>query len=354
MKTLLITCTLLLPTLAFGQLEWRISVKCFTGSGGVLPRPPGWSGGASLFQSISNAVDRYNSILDSTCRGYRWRLVEIVTVPGSTGALPASTNSWFNVAVSGASQDDLDGKAKANPAGFQFRANAINFYYTDNPNSPNGGYCAFPTEGQDVILVAPDSFNDVWLHESGHYFGLRHTFDTAQNLNNDNSPCTNGCACAKLVGGDDGIADTPLDHTCWNQDNVALTQYGAVYALLNSAQQYFVDNTWSNIMSYHSPGNRFTSDQLDVVADNSNGTRNNVASGRTRFVDINCNPLFPNGSSQCLGILSGPYHTVGAGVNGANVGDIVLIRPGQYSEPGTYTKSITFRATRGSATIGVP
>ena len=35
-------------------------------------------------------------------------------------------------------------------------------------------------------------------------------------------------------------------------------------------------------------------------------------------------------------------------------GDIVLLRPGQYNEPGTYTRAMTFRATRGSATIGTP
>jgi hypothetical protein len=347
MKKLFVMMLLLAPALAFGQLEWRVSIKVFTGSGGALPRQPGWGSGG-LYQSLSNGVAYANAILDASCRGYRWRLVEILPVPGSTAAAPASTNSWFNVAVSGATQDDLDGKAKANPGGFILRNNAINFYYTDNNNSPNGGYCAFPTENQNVILIAPDSFADVFLHESGHFFGLLHTFDSAQNLNNNNTPCTNGCACAKLVGGDDNIPDTPLDHTCWNQDNVALTAYGTVYAMLNSGQQYFVDNTWSNVMSYHSPGNRFTSDQLDVMADNSNGARNNAASGFSRFVDGTGNFFFQFGSSAF------PYLTVATGISSANNGDIVLIRPGSYNEPMTITKPVTLRATRGSATIGVP
>src|SRR5438045_4989898 len=102
MKKLFIIMSLFTPVLAFAQLQWRVSVKCFTGPGGVLPQPPVWSGGASLYQSITNAVNAANAILDSTGRGYRWQLVEIVTVPGATGPLPASTNSWFNLPVSGA------------------------------------------------------------------------------------------------------------------------------------------------------------------------------------------------------------------------------------------------------------
>jgi hypothetical protein len=332
------------------QLEWRISIKVFTGTGGVLPRAPGWSGGATPYQSFSNAVNSHNSILDSTGRGYRWRLTEIVTVPGTTAPLPASTTSWFNVSVSASTQDDLDGKAKGNPGPFQYRNNAINFYYTDNASSPNGGYCAFPNENQDVILVAPDSFSDVFLHESGHYFSLLHTFDSQSYRNADNSPCTlaNSCNCAQIIGGDDGVADTPLDNTCWNQNNIALATYGALYNALNAGQQYFVDNTWSNLMSYHSPGNRFTSDQLDRMTDSSNGARNNVCSGFTQFVDHNGVIFFQFGSSVF------PYVTVANGINNANAGDIVLMRPGTYNEPMTITRQVTLRATRGNARLGPP
>jgi hypothetical protein len=339
---------LLSPALLHAQLEWRVSVKVFTGSGGTLPQAPFWSGGAGLYQAISNNVNNINVLLDSIGRGYRWRLTEIVQVAGSTAPLPASTNSWFNLAVNGGTQDDLDAKAKANPGAFAFRSDAINFYYSNNSSSQNGGYCAFASENQHVIAVAPNSFSDVFIHESGHFFNLAHTFDTQGFQNSDGSVCTLNCACARLIGGDDGIADTPLDHTCWNQNQIAQNTYGTSYALLNSAQQYFVDNTWSNIMSYHSPGNRFTSDQLDRMTDTSNGPRINVTNGRTQFVDRNGSIFFQFGTSAL------PYVTVANGVNNAADGDIVLLRPGTYNEPGTYSRRMTFRATRGNARIGPP
>jgi len=70
-------------------------------------------------------------------------------------------------------------------------------------------------------------------------------------------------------------------------------------------------------------------------------------------VDRNCGAIFPDGSSGC-GLFSGPHRTVGSGVSAANNGDIVLIRPGTYNEPGTINKAVTLRATRGPATIGLP
>ncbi len=108
-------------------------------------------------------------------------------------------------------------------------------------------------------------------------------------------------------------------------------------------------------MSYHDPNNRnrLTPDQLDRMTDTSNGGRNNVATGFTRFVDHTSGCIFPNGSSGCS-FLGGPYHSVGDGINAANPGDIVMVRPGNYNEPMTISKPLTLRATRGDATIGVP
>jgi hypothetical protein len=297
-------------------------------------------------------VNYANTVLASTGRGYSWQLIEIVTVPGSTAPSPADTNaanSWFNLPVNAANQDDLDTKAKSNPGGFQYRNNAVNFYYVNRTNSGNGGYCAFPSENQNAILFAPDSFADVLIHESGHFFSLNHTHDSQGYKNSDGSVCTNTqpCTCAQALGGDDGVADTPLDNVCWTRDNIAQAAYGTNYTNLNSSQQFFVDNSFLNVMSYHSPGVRFTDDQMDFVTDASNTTRLNVATGQTWFVDRT------HGGPQDGSRLD-PYVTVAQGVAQADDRDIVLIRPGNYNEPGTYIKPVTFHATRGSVTIGAP
>jgi Protein of unknown function (DUF1565) len=351
MKRFLLLALLLAPGLAQGQLQWRISIKVFTNTNGASPQIPNWSlGGATLLQELTNGVTYANTMLSNTWRGYTWQLTEIVTVSGTTAPLPAATNSWFNLPVGAGTQDDLDAKAKANPNSFQYRNNAINFYYVNGTTGPNGGYCAFPNENQHVILVAPNSFADVLIHEAGHFFSLQHTHNTQSYLNNGGTACTNAnaCTCAFALGGDDGIADTPLDNTCWNQDTIARSNFnGRAYATLTAGERFFVDNSWLNIMSYHSPGVRFTDDQMDFVTELSNTTRFNVATGRTRFVDWT-NPGAQDGSR------ANPFRGVGQGIVAADPGDIVLIRPGNYNETATYAKPITLRATRGAVTVGRP
>ena len=349
MRRLFLIAALFAPLLAQAQLEWRISIKVFTNTNGALPRLPFWDlGGATLFEDLSNGVNYANTVLAGTGRGYSWRLTEIVTLAGTTAPLPAATNSWFNLPVNATTQDDLDTKAKGNAAGFLYRANAINFYYVDATSGGAGGSCAFPSENQHVIAISPNSFADVLIHEAGHFFSLVHTHNTEQYLNSDGTACTNGCDCAQRISGDDNTPETALDHQCWtNRNQLALGAYGLLYASLNADQQWRVNNTWLNIMSYHSPGVLFTDDQMDFMTDISNTTRFNVATGRTRFVD-----RAYAGSQD--GSRANPFRTVGLGVDNAIPGDIVLIRSGNYNEPRTYGNAVTLRATRGAVSIGVP
>jgi hypothetical protein len=348
---LLVLATLLGPTVASAQLQWRISIKVFTGPGGALPQMPSWNlGGATLFQELSNGVNQANNVLTNSGRGYHWQLTEIITVPGTMTPLPASGDSWFDLAVGPGTQDDLDAKAKRNPAGFQFRNNAINFYYVNGTSGPNGGYCAFPHESQHAIAIAPNSYADVLIHEAGHFFALVHTMNGQYFQNADGTPCVSGapCACARALGGDDGIADTPRDNQCWNQDNIAQAAFGQNYAALSLRQQAVVNNSWLNVMSYHNPGRLLSDDQLDLMTDISNAERFNVATGRTHFVSRSGRASNQQGTSAF------PFVTVLNGINAADNGDIVLIRSGNYNEPRTYTKPVTLRTTRGITNIGIP
>jgi hypothetical protein len=256
-------------------------------------------------------------------------------------------------------KDQFESNAINNPAPYGWSSSAVNIYIMQFGGA-NWNVCSFP--GHQIILVngvAGYSTANTVLHEIGHYFNLSHTFNGSQYLNADNSTCTNKCNCAKFVGGgSDGVADTILDHICWeNQNDIAVGNYGSLYSALSASRQAAVDRVWNNLMSYHNyqhDNPYLTPDQLDRWADSANDDRPGVRTGRTRFVDRDCSPIVPNGSSICTAI--GPYPTVAGGINAstANGADIVMVRPGNYNEPMTITKPLTMRATRGNAVIGKP
>ncbi len=332
---------LLASCAAHAQIEWRISVKFILGPSGQRPSANAGYGASSVFLTNDAAVianiAQSNEWLDRNCRGYRFRLTEIQNVSGWSG--------FFNVSArDGGNKSALEAVATSNATTrtqFHWRDNAINVYI----NNSSSGYCSFPGDGS-VIFAGATAYDALIIHEVGHFFSLAHTHNTEQFRNANGTPCSDGCGCAQKIGGDDGIADTLLDNECW--DRVALEAGNP------GASEFQLDNTFLNIMSYHLPQDRFTTLQLDRIADTSNNARFNVASGRTRFVDRNCFTLFPSGGSECS-VFSGPHSTVGGGVAAATAGsDIVLIRSGTYIEPGTINKAVTLRATRGSVTIGNP
>jgi hypothetical protein len=151
----------------------------------------------------------------------------------------------------------------------------------------------------------------------GHFFSLAHTHAGEQFLNGNGTSCSaQDCTCAQLIpGSSDGFADTLPDVDCWTRSQLVAANPGATTAQ--------IDNTFLNIMSYHLPQDRFTSDQLDEWTDAANGSRNNVVTGRTRFVATTGNDTTGNGSSTAR------YRTLVKGVTIANSGDTVLSPRGQ-------------------------
>jgi hypothetical protein len=338
MKTSLLFARLLVtvPVLIFltasaalGQLQWRISVKFILDANGNMPA----GGNMTTLAAVTNEIATANQILDGTGRGYRFQLIEILAL--------INVSQWFNVDVF-ANKTALESAAESNPTTYAWRTTAINVYINGNPT--NSAVCSFPSTGDDVIFVGQNSLLPVLIHEVGHFHNLYHTQGQFC------AGCTGAGACTSP--GDDLIADTLPDVACWTQNQIAMNAFGAAYTNLNSAQQRQVDDVFFNVMSYHPTLNRFTSDQLDRLTDASNGTRINVATGRTWFVDRNNTCIFPNGDSGCVLGGGGPFKTVAAGISAASTGDIVLLRPGKYNEPMTITKPVTLRATRGRATIG--
>ena len=324
------------------QIQWRISVKFILGSSGQFPtNADGFTtAGVNLtnHQAVTDNIAFANELLDRTGRGFRFNLTEIQDVSGAS--------SFFNLpARSEANKVSLEAAATANAtarAQFFWRDDAINVYI----NNTSSGICSFVGAG-NIIFTGSSAYDTLILHECGHFFDLRHTHDTQQFRNSNGTTCTasNACGCAQLIGGDDGVADTVLDHQCWDRATIGANNPGA------SATQ--IDNVWLNLMSYHLPQDRFTDDQMDRLTDTASISRRNVATGRTWFVDRNCGSISRNGSSRC-DVFSGPFSGVRDGVNSAQSGDIVLVRAGNYNERMTINRSVTLRASRGAVVIGTP
>jgi hypothetical protein len=344
---------------ARADITFRISVKAVLNPATGLRQ----SGVSDLV--FSNTVVGMNDMLNGHARGYhlQWVGNALINVGGlgqfNTGPSQYYDVDFVNDPDGDALKDEFEANAIANPATYGWSSTAINIYIV-RFGGANWNVCSFPNH--QIILVngvAGYSTARTVLHEIGHYFNLSHTFNGRQNLNSNGTSCTNGCNCALLVGGgNDACDDTILDHDCWtDQNDIALGNYGSIYSALTASRQAAVDRIWNNLMSYHGRQHEtpyLTPDQLDRWADSANDDRPAVRTGRTRFVDLNCNALAPNGSSICS--VLGPYQTVAAGVAGsaANGADIVLIRAGHYDEPQTITKPLTLRATRGTAIIGIP
>ncbi len=338
----------ILPLLALLLCAWtahaditvRVSVKFILGGSGQRPSNCCGYGaqGVNLTnnQAVYDNIDYANVLMRRNGRGYTYVVTEIQDVSGWSGFFNLNARTYANKAA-------LEAVATSNSttrAQFFWRTNAINIYI----NNTSSGYCSFPDDNENVIFVGSQAYDTLMIHEMGHYFGLYHTHNGENYLNANGSACGSGCACAQLIGGTtDQVSDTLADHQCWSYAQLQAGNPGA------TATQLL--NTWTNIMSYHLPQDRFTTLQLDRWTDYSNGARRGSVSGTTRFVDVAA-----TGSSFQFGLSAFPYATVGQGVTAANSTgiDIVLVRNGNYAGAQTISKAVTLRASRGAAVIGKP
>jgi hypothetical protein len=337
---------------ADADINVRISVKAVINPATGM-RQPGVSEA-----TFANTVNGMNSTLSNLGRGYRIQWDGTLINVGGTGEFNAGPSFYYdiNFRTNSGMKAVLESDAIKNPGDFQWDANAINIYVT-RYGGANWNVCSFPDENIIILNgVLGYSSSTTVLHEIGHYFNLSHTMNGQQFLNSDDSACTNKCDCAQLIGGgSDGVADTKLDHECWDSlDLVAQGNFGLNANQLTSSQLLDANRIWGNVMSYHGRHNGnvqiLTPDQLDRWTDTANGSRNHVVSGSTIFVDKYNSCQIPFGNSTCFG-LGGPRHTVADGLISAGPGDIVLIRPGTYAESLTINSPAELRATRGNAIL---
>ncbi len=309
---------------------------------------------------VHQMVDLSNSLLyGAWARGYRIVLDEIVDL--ATPCSPCGTadpDYWYAVTFADnatPTMKDMETVAKAHTATFAWRTTAINLYV--NLGKGNGAVASFPPpdpRSNDIVISGSRVFEPAYLtafaaatitHELGHYFNLAHPNATLDDCCDPNTCILDG----------DGIADTPADGPCFTLDQLSIHDFGVPFASLPPAQHQLMDDEWTNNMTYLHAGQTFgltmmdrrSEGQLDRWTDAANGVRAAVCSGRTWFVQAGA-PGSGSGSS------TSPFPTVGQGIAAARVtgGDIVLMRPGTYSQTGQLVTPLTLRATRtGAATV---
>jgi hypothetical protein len=148
------------------EVRIRVSVKRVLGPQGELP-----GGKYGSEDEIERVIGKCNAALAASGAAWTLVLTEIADAPGAAAFHSMSAGELA----------DLEAQAKANPAAFAWRSNAVNIYVVDELTDA-GGVCSFPTIGPHREAIAINSRSilggsEGWLHEIGHYFNLIHTHE---------------------------------------------------------------------------------------------------------------------------------------------------------------------------------
>ncbi len=333
MKPILAFVLLCTSLAARAEIDWRLSIKLIADIDGVAPT--NWA------PQIIEDVIRANQIMHRSGRGYGFDLVEVVTLTG----IP----QWNQIPVNDNSRDDLDTAARAQPALYGYRTDAINVYIAANLCLR---HCPLGDAGGDIILMSGDSLNTPFLHLAGHFFNLLHTHEGQTFRNESGSDCgsTDKCGCPRQFPGDaDATIETAPDNQCFDSaDVIARAAYNLPLADLDAPRQTRVENSLFNIMSYHANPDRLTSDQLDFMISNSNTRRRAVATGVTWFVSRDGN------DGNAGDVSTSRLQTVSRALEVVDSRDMVLLRAGTFTAPQVINQPVTFRASRGDVNLVRP
>lgn len=327
----------------------RVSVKFIADSDGTLPAGT-WTS-ATAWQ---DAVDLANEGHARLGRGFRyqWQFDGVVLGAGQ----------FF---ITGNQEDCLlETTARANPAQFHWRDDAMNAFVVGHTQDGNGeldchGFATSPesfcggSQSPGILVMCVNAMaGRGMVHEFGHFFGLAHTFapggdqvadtpvDANPNQCTPNDPATPGYdeRCDVVAG---------FNVECCCATKTSLTQ---TLAQQQGWPADVLDLALNNIMSYHCPEAWVLTDgQLDRFSDIARRHCAALCTGVTYFVDRNASSFPPY-----TGYSDDPYRTVWDGINAASAagGDSVVIRAGVYPEVITLNRRVTLRADRGWVVIG--
>ena len=381
-----------------GGVPIRLNIQWIVDANGN--RPLGASNKLREDEQIEAEVDAGNEILRSTGSEFELQMVgggvrELTTAPGwsrahmrlgictapvagavcdSDAVCDSSTDSGDGVCdqSAGAALNALLAAATADPASFNWDANAINIYVT----AGQGSGVTYRPPNNRMILMNQDCGNapSCILHEIGHNLNLYHTFepndgcaDTISDFGCCGSSCSapaasNGNACQYHYDCDsspragDGVCQFTStcdeDSDCNNpgasvcnfldvtRDMLAATPQtctpgGSEYNDATAATRAQVDFVFRNVMSYHTgpehiPQNQLSPCQLDRATIQGYLNRNWMVARQTEYVGDTagrtCTNCFRDGQAgQPFVTLQDAFDDVSATFNPVNLSGRVLV-----------------------------
>ena len=321
-----------------GVINIDVSVKFIQNSNGNDPFAA--TGGTHHFNSdadVQTEIDRGNTALRNTFRGYRLNLVETLRIKPTKPAAETDLNYWYTLDAR-SNRAVFEAAAKASKTVWKWHESAINIYINDS----GSGQCSFVGHGESISLGVTIYANGTTVHEIGHFFNLSHTHS------GDPLSVPVPFTSADLSDGD-SLTETRTDHAKASADQLSQVVYGQNYSALNATQKADIDTVFENVMSYHNE-NELLEQQMNIWTDTANdNVRHKYVRGTTRFVDSSV-------ASSGFGTSSSPIKVLGIAVTAASTSerDILLLRPGTYTAT-TISKPLVLRATRtGPATIQHP
>ncbi len=335
----LLALAALAPATPAQDIEIRVSFKLVLGPNGESPSGP-WGDPATIAAYMADttaAMQRFG-------RGYGFVVDEIVPVAGISQFYDVQGDP--NPALDEVLQ--LEAQAEADPATYAWSTTAVNVYVPDTLNGGNGGVAFVPSDspGMEVVVLASWARDFDLLHELGHHFDLRHTFEedfVADTLPDFELICdvpfgcvvggTAECCCSTKLSVLQALSYSPEDEQ--NLLYNSMSYYGAVDCFGLFSPAFGLDTV------VLTPG------QLDRVADATRLYHTGEATGSTHFVDA-------GGAAAATGLSFDPHATVAAGVGAAaqGGGDVVVVRAGSHAAVGLYTKPVVLRGTGGPAVLG--
>jgi hypothetical protein len=274
--------------------------------------------------AIRDNIDLANGLLAGRGSSFRFALRN-----GTVYTVSGQDNPWYSINARNAqNKSDLEDAAKADKPTWLWHDDSINIYLNDS----SSGWCSSPGNGE-AIFVGAGAYQELLIHEMGHFLGLAHTHPNGDDGGVDD------------WGDGDGFSETLND-----DKEASSAQIAAQYPGQTQAAR---DNLIFNIMSYHQPQDRFVWQQHEEMIATYNISRAYVASSKTRFVQSNAGITLP--WLPFFGLVASlPYAERQDAIDAStSSNDVILIRGSTHHVANGMVIStpVTLRSWRGTVTI---